>query len=128
MKKIILKKNDFFFIIAGILAVISDFLCYLFLIEYLSTLTSKGISFFFGVIISWIINSKYTFKYEKKNSKVFFKYLLVVIISILLNIYSNEFYLAYQTNEYKFLLSFIFATAISTGNNFIWFKLWVFRK
>ena len=128
MKELIHKKRDLFFIIAGVLAVTSDFLCYIFLVKYLSILTAKGISFFFGVIISWIINSKLTFKYEKKNPKVFFKYLLVVIISVLLNIYSNEFYLERQTNEYKFVLSFVFATAISTTNNFIWFKLWVFRK
>jgi putative flippase GtrA len=128
MKKLINKKRDLFFIMAGILAVISDFLCYIFLVKYLSILTAKGISFFFGVIVSWVINSKLTFKYEKKNPKVFFKYLLVVVISVLLNIYSNEFYLAHQTSEHKFFLSFIFATAISTTNNFIWFKLWVFRK
>ena len=102
MKKLIHKKRDLFFIMAGILAVISDFLCYIFLIKYLSILTAKGISFFFGVIVSWVINSKFTFKYEKKNLKVFFKYLSVVIISVLLNIYSNEFYLAHTNNEYKF--------------------------
>ena len=128
IEKLKLKKTDLYFILAGIFAVLVDYLVYIFINNYFNISLSKGISFFCGVIISWLINSTLTFKTLKKKLIKFIKYLIILVVTMFLNINVNLICLGLIQNKYAILISFLIATSCSTIANFIFFKYWVFEK
>ena len=54
------------FLVAGLSAVGTDLLVYYLLLNFLSSEVSKGISFFTGSVVAFIINKYWTFKKPKK--------------------------------------------------------------
>lgn len=127
INKLNLKKTDLYFIIAGILAVLTDYLLYIFFKNFINISLAKGISFFCGVIVSWVINSNLTFKNNHKIILKFIKYIIVLLFTMSLNIVVNNFFLYLLIIKYKVSLSFLIATICSTVSNFIFFKYWAFK-
>ena len=127
INKLNLKKSDLYFIISGILAVLTDYLSYIFFKNFINISLAKGISFFCGVMVSWVINSNLTFKNNHKIILKFIKYIIVLLFTMSLNIVVNNFFLYLLIIKYKVSLSFLIATICSTVSNFIFFKYWVFK-
>lgn len=128
IKKLNLKETDLYFVLAGICAVFTDYLVYIYIINFINISLAKGIAFFCGVVVSWIINSNLTFKTNDEKLVQFFKYIFVLIFTMSLNIVVNNFFLYLLVIKYEVSLSFLVATSISTATNFILFKYWVFKK
>lgn len=128
IRKLKIEKTDYYFILAGILAVSTDYFVYILIKNYVTISFAKGVSFFCGIIVSWIINSNLTFKNRKQKIIKFLKYLLVLFFTMSLNIAVNNFFLYLLHYKYKVILSFFVATLCSTISNFIFFKYWVFKK
>ena len=127
INKFNLKETDLYFIIAGISAVLTDYLVYIFFKNFINISLAKGISFFCGVIISWVINSNLTFKNNHKIIFKFIKYIIVLLFTMSLNIVVNNFFLYLLIIKYEVSLSFLIATTCSAISNFIFFKYWVFK-
>ena len=106
IKKLNLRKTDVYFLLAGFLAVITDFALYIFIKNFINISLAKGIGFFCGIAVSWIINSKLTFKHSKKNIIEFLMCLFVLINSLILNILINNFFLYMFKNKIKVIFSF----------------------
>lgn len=128
IKKLNLKETDLYFVLAGICAVFTDYLVYIYIINFINISLAKGIAFFCGVVVSWIINSNLTFNTNNKKLVQFFKYIFVLFFTMSLNIIVNNFFLYLLVIKYEVSLSFLVATSISTATNFILFKYWVFKK
>ena len=128
IKRLNLKETDLYFVLAGICAVFTDYLVYIYIINFINISLAKGIAFFCGVVVSWIINSNLTFNTNNKKLVQFFKYIFVLFFTMSLNIIVNNFFLYLLVIKYEVSLSFLVATSISTAANFILFKYWVFKK
>ena len=128
IKRLNLKETDLYFVLAGICAVFTDYLVYIYIINFINISLAKGIAFFCGVVVSWIINSNLTFNTNDKKLIQFFKYIFVLFFTMSLNIVVNNFFLYLLVIKYEVSLSFLVATSISTAANFILFKYWVFKK
>ena len=128
IKKLNLKKNDAYFLLAGSLAVITDFVIYIYFKNLINISLAKGFAFFCGIVVSWMINASLTFKDSEKNITKFFMYLFVLLNSMILNISVNNFFLYIFNNKLDVVLSFLIAISFSTIFNFIFFKYWVFKK
>ena len=128
IKKLNLKKNDAYFLLAGSLAVITDFVIYIYFKNLINISLAKGFAFFCGIVVSWMINASLTFKDSEKNITKFFMYLFALLNSMILNISVNNFFLYIFNNKLDVVLSFLIAISFSTIFNFIFFKYWVFKK
>lgn len=121
----IMKKQVYRFFIAGVSAVIIDFIIYYILINYIDHSYSKIISFFCGSIASYVINKFWTFEEKKRSFKELLKFLVLYTTTLCINVIVNKIVLD-CTNIV--LLGFLFATGTSTVLNFIGQKWWVFKK
>ena len=68
------------FLIAGSCAVLTDFITYYYMLNFLSHNISKTISFLLGSVLSFIIN-KY-WKFENKKKKLYANYSIFIFIYI----------------------------------------------
>jgi len=131
MKRQILIKQVFYFLLVGIIAVSTDYLIYVNTLETLGSIFAKLLSFYSGVIVSFLINSTVTFKQKNKNlinSKNFVKYFIGLTFSMFLNVCINYLLIILFDNiESSIILAFIGATFISMCFNFMAMKFWVFR-
>ncbi len=121
---IVLKKEIFRFLIAGLFAVATDLIVYLLLLNILPTSFSKFISYFTGTFVSYLINKYWTFERNKASKPEISKFIVLYSLTLLLNVGFNHLILILTLNKF---LAFIIATGVSTMTNFIGQKWWVFR-
>lgn len=119
------KKQLYRFFIAGVSAVITDFIIYYMLINHMDHSYSKVISFFSGTIVSYLINKFWTFEEKNRSAKELLKFLVLYTLTLCINVAVNKIILEF-TNVV--ILGFLFATGTSTVLNFIGQKWWVFKK
>ncbi len=122
------------FFLVGLIAFFSDISTYyLFTFSGLELNTSKAISFLIGTLIGYLLNTIYTFEEAKYSSNTLIKYLLVYLVSMLLNVTVNalsiKLFLIFEIdmNLSKFS-AVIIATMFSMIFNFICLKYYVYRK
>ena len=124
-------RQIFYFLLIGCAAVFADFSVYSLTLNSFGPIFSKVFGFYTGVIISFILNGSLTFRNKKKSflsSAYFFKYLLVLTISMLINVATNYLFLYFMPKIVDVtLLAFCAATFLSMCFNFLCIKFWVFR-
>ena len=118
------------YIFVGLSTVLIDFLIYKFLIKFIVIYLAKTISFLSGTFFSYQLNRTWTFKSGGKTLSQFIKYLIihitslvlnVLINSLLLNIFSKNYFLSYE-------VSFLIATLSSAIYNFLFIKMFIFNN
>lgn len=119
-----LKRELKIFFCAGLAAVTTDFLSYIFLLNLLSLEMSKGISFIMGSVVSFIINKYWTFKKPEKSYKQMIMFGALYCTTLGLNVLTNKIIFDYTSMVF---VSFLIATGISATINFIGQKWWVFN-
>ena len=119
-----LKKELKRFLVAGISAVITDFIAYYILLDYYSHDISKALSFLSGTLTAYIMNKYWTFEKYKKSFREIAKFGILYTITLWINVLTNKKVL--DNTEFVFL-AFLAATGVSTILNFIGQKWWIFR-
>ena len=119
-----IKKELKRFLVAGLSAVGTDLVMYYILLNFLTTVTSKAISFLLGTIIAFIINKFWTFEKHEKSIKEIFMFCILYSFTFGINVLTNKIVIE-STNI--ILLGFIVATSFSTVLNFLGQKFWVFK-
>ena len=113
------------FIVAGILAVVTDYFSYLALINVIDVDISKACSFVLGSIVAFFLNKLWTFESDKKSVAAIFPFIALYSSTFLINVSLNHFSLVYVTDLKT--IAFLIATSASTILNFIGMKFWVFK-
>lgn len=119
------KKQMLRFIGSGILAVSVDLLTYLLLKNYFSYNFSKGLSFFIGTMVAYVLNKFWTFEEKKYSNLQLLKFFLLYGLTLAVNVVINNFVLGLF---YSVIFAFLCATGTSTVLNFVGQKFWVFKK
>ena len=114
----------FKFFITGIIVVSIDFASYFYFLNFLSIDLSKGISFFLGTLVAFMLNKYWTFSNYQESSKQLLYFFILYFFTLFINISTNKIILVLSD---KTLISFIIATGSSAGLNFIGQK-WVIFK
>ena len=119
-----------YFFIAGTFAVFLDYLVYRLTFNSLGSIFAKLFGFYSGVVLSFFFNSSFTFRRKGKkffSSVYFLKYLIVLSISMLINVFTNFFILNnFSTFSRINFIAFLLATFLSMIFNFINLKFAVF--
>ena len=118
------------FLIVGLTTVFIDYLFYnIFLYLKFSVEISKGLSFIIGAFFAFIANRIFTFQIKLKNIKQFYKFIIVYLFGLILNVCVNNLILLIIF-EYKnkFLIGFLISTFISATSNFLGMKYLVFNQ
>ena len=89
----------------------------------LSATISNVIGYFFGAILSYVLNKKYTFKSKDKKQSEALKFFMVLGISYLLNFITLQWLLTFINPYYAQLISAI----VYTLSSFILAKFFVFK-
>lgn len=119
-----IKKELKRFLVAGLSAVGTDLVMYYVLLNFLTTITSKAISFLLGTIIAFIINKYWTFEKYEKSIKEIFMFGILYSFTLGINVLTNKIVIE-STNI--ILLGFFVATSFSTVLNFLGQKFWIFK-
>ena len=117
-----IKKELLRFLVAGLSAVGTDLGVYYLLSSYTEEALAKGVSFFTGTVVAYIINKYWTFEQKEKSYTEMVKFGVLYLFSLTVNVLVNQFIL--DTFEHKFI-AFIIATGVSTCINFVGQKWWV---
>jgi len=112
------------FLIAGSGSVLTDFVTYYLMLNFLSHNIAKTISFLLGTVVAFILNKYWTFENKQKSFKQIIQFLFLYMLTLTINIFTNSFVLNITG---LVLLSFVIATGVSTILNFIGQKWWVFK-
>ena len=124
-------KQFFYFLLVGCSSVFVDYSAYSLTLSSVGPIFSKVLGFYTGVIVSFTLNGSLTFKSRKKSflsSTYFFKYLLVLTISMLINVATNYLSLYFLPKGINTTLwAFCIATLFSMCFNFLSMKFWVFK-
>ena len=118
------------FLIVGSLTVLLDFLTYrsLVLYELFEIDFAKGIGFLTGTVFAYFANRLWTFKYNSVATGAVWRFVVVYLISLSVNIKLNAIVLAWLADmSTSIQWAFLIATAASTILNFLGMKLFVFR-
>ena len=131
MKSQNLYSQGAFFLLAGIAAVSLDFFVYKNTLKLTGIFVSKILGFYSGVLISFLINSSYTFRKRGKkffSSTYFYRYIFLLTVNMFINVLINYSLLNYfhKINNVVFY-AFLVATLFSMILNFIGMKLLVFK-
>ena len=131
MKSQALIKQVNYFLIAGFIAVSIDYSIYSLTLNHVGLILSKLFGFYSGVVISFLMNSLFTFKKIGKRfvtSKYFLRYFILLSINMLINVTINFllikfFFTLPNINFWAFSVATFFRMLL----NFIGMKLLVFR-
>ncbi|WDM21574.1 GtrA family protein [Paenibacillus polymyxa] len=123
MNKLLLKQA-LKFVIVGSIAVIVDSVMYYFLSKLIWVELAKGLSFLCGMFFSYILNKWWTFSQKKRSFKVIFKFLVLYVSSLVLNVLINGIVLSFTKS---YLVAFFTATLFCTFLNFIGQRWWVYK-
>ena len=112
------------FNLVGIVNTLFGFsLIFLLMFLGLTATTSNAIGYFFGAVLSYHLNKKYTFKSTSKNKKEAIKFFTILFISYILNFITLNWLLTFINPYYAQLISAI----IYTLSSFILAKFFVFK-
>lgn len=122
------------FIVAGILATLTDFIIYWFLHFILFYSVAKTISFCIGSIVAFLLNKFFTFKKHERSTQEIIRFALLYFGTMIANVCTNDISLTVLKSIFSYLpqgsiiiLSFLAATGVSTILNFLGQKFWVFK-
>ena len=90
-----------------------------------SATLSNGIGYFFGAILSYYLNRKYTFKSTSNSRQEAIKFFTVLAIAYLLNYLTLQLLLGMDQNPYPAQL---ISAIVYTLSSFILAKFFVFEK
>ena len=115
------------FILVGICSVTIDFVFYYLFIyfDFFDPNNSKRLSFIIGAIFAFFANRSYVFRISEKKNSQFILFSLLYFFSFILNTLVHD-YVYFLTSIT--LISFLFATAVSTITNFLGQKFVIFKK
>ncbi|MFL5728350.1 MAG: GtrA family protein [Cytophagaceae bacterium] len=113
------------FFISGCSAVLIDMAVYFVLKKQIDENLAKGISFLTGTVVAFLMNKLWTFGKREKSLTEVFKFALLYLSTLCLNIAVNHFILS--INHSVYWSAFIAATGCSTVSNFLGQKFWVFK-
>lgn len=137
------KKQVIKFGIIGVLAVLTDLVCYYLLLGVFpeklfsfitNEVSAKTISFICGAVVTYNLNKLWTWR-KKDSSKVrFAKFMVLYIASLAVNVATNSglLFVLYKYQKlvdlpFKYLIAFVGATGLSAAMNFLGQKFWVFH-
>jgi putative flippase GtrA len=89
----------------------------------LSATVSNAIGYFFGAILSYFLNKKYTFKSTSQSRKEAIKFFTVLFISYIINFLTLQWLLTFLNPYYAQLISAV----VYTLSSFILAKFFVFN-
>lgn len=119
-------KSGIRFVIVGGSATFLDFIIYIIISMKFPIYISKGISMSISCLFSFFLNRKWTFKVTGKyNWLEVFKYILVQMINITINICSNS--IVYKITKEK-VLAFLCATFAAMCVNYCLQRFIVFKS
>ena len=115
------------FILVGICSVTIDFIFYYLFIYFdiFDPNNSKRLSFIIGAIFAFFANRSYVFRISEKKISQFVLFGLLYFCSFILNSLVHDY--VYLLTSIT-LISFLFATAVSTITNFLGQKFVIFKK
>ena len=125
------KKEIFIFLIVGAITVIIDFLIYYLLLESFpkNINISKTIGFISGTVFSYFANRFWTFGHIKNKNNSSWKFIIVYLLTLLINVQVNSLLLFLLIDIYFNLqIAFLLATITSASLNFLGMKYFVFKK
>ncbi len=130
MKKTIKQKSNIkhevsFFVLAGSAGFITDTAILLALNQYLNPFISRALSFGLALIVTWIINSRFTFKNKPKN---IFRYIAGQNLGIIANysVYTSCIYILGETKK-DLISAMIISSTGAMVLNFFLMKYWAFN-
>ena len=115
------------FILVGICSVTIDLIFYYLFIYFdiFDPNNSKRLSFIIGAIFAFFANRSYVFRISEKKISQFVLFGLLYFCSFILNSLVHDY--VYLLTSIT-LISFLFATAVSTITNFLGQKFVIFKK
>jgi len=119
------------FIRFGLVGVVSTFThvgTLAFLVELLNfpPIPASTLGFILAVVVSYILNHRFTFRTKGNHSVYFPRYLLVCIIGLSLN--TGIMYLTVQVLEWWYLAGQLCALTVVPVSNFTLNRFWTFKK
>ena len=120
-----IKKEIKRFFVAGVTAVATDLITYYILLNFLPHDLAKGVSFFLGTVVAYIMNKYWTFEKKVRSYWEMIKFGMLYCTTLVANVLINKAVLDISSN--MVFLAFIIATGFSTILNFVGQKWWVFR-
>lgn len=136
------KKQVIKFGLIGVLAVLTDLTAYYVLLKILPDLilgindiyVAKTLSFLCGLVVTYNLNKQWTWRKRDKSRKRLVKFMILYMISLLLNVLSNAAFLFILLNykdvldvSREYFIAFICATVLCSLFNFLGQKFWVFK-
>ena len=99
--------------------------CIIFTLMFLGLdpLWSNAIGYFVGAILSYYLNSKYTFQRDTQKKQQIFKFFTVLGLAYILNLFMLQYALMFL-NPY---LAQLVAAGIYTLSSFVLMKIYVFK-
>ena len=119
------------FLFVGFSAVGIDLITYYFLFHIvgLNLDVAKTAGFLGGAAFAYFANRYFTFSHSGSMARSMVKFVLLYAVTLTLNILSNNLMFHWLLGvDYRLILSFLFATSLSTIANYIGMKFYVFRK
>lgn len=118
------------FLIIGITVVLIDYIFYLILLDIFDDyIISKGLSFILGSMFSYLLNRSWTFNNSKHSNIRLFKFSLLYISTLLINVLTNySFLLFFENFVFKIYTSFLIATVISASINYLVMAHYIFNS
>ena len=126
-----IKKELSVFLIVGISTVVVDYIFYqgMVTLQYASTDIAKTFSFIVGTLFAYGANRFWTFSHKEIANNSVLKFLLLYSVSLSANVFINSQFLEFLGSfDYEVLISFFFATGVSSTLNFIGMKFIVFKS
>lgn len=121
-----MKKEFLKYLVTGVLAVGTDYVSYILLLHVFSHSPAKAISYICGMAVAFILNRHWTFQSTNKAHHDAFKFTVVYMSSLILNVATNKLALFILPAFVTFC--FLVATGVSVVTNYIGQKFWVYKK
>lgn len=130
-----IRRELFWFLIAGLSAVGTDMGTYYILLNWLSHSPAKAISFILGSFVAFLLNKILTFQKEGYSHGEVIRFAILYMLTLGANVSVNKLALLTMGNlddfallqNYNELIAFLAATGTSTVLNFLGQKFWVFK-
>lgn len=114
----------------GAIGVINTIFSYslIFLLFYIGIVPeiSNLVGYFFGILVSYILNRRYNFKSSNRGIEEFPKFFISMGIAYLINLATLS--LCYRLLEINVYISQIFAGSLYVFTGYLLSKNWVFRR
>jgi len=129
------------FIIIGVMAVITDMICYYIFLSVLpekvlgmeNEVVGKAMSFLCGFSVTYTFNNRWTWRKSDHSRGRLMKFVFLYTMSLVINVVLNSSFLFILKEysyifdfPYKYFIAFIGATGFSSIFNFLGQKFWVF--